>query len=192
MMNSQSTNTHCMHTSWHTYTLVQHARQHAHRHADKWTAVYLQFHASEGVRSLSLQVKHLHALASNSPDELSLPLCNRSCRCMYSVSTAVAYQLRQNYYGLNNLFADFTDAKSLAEMLMRYVCLILIYAPCFPLSTRHKSQFSLASQELSVKIKYIAHRIRCPSCLLTATYQLKWDWISISAIQWQKKKNHEN
>lgn len=103
---------------------------------------------------------------------------------LYSISTAVAYQLGQYYYGINYLFADFTDAKSLAEMLMRYVCLILIYACCFPLSGEHKSQCSPELQCPSVKIKYIAHRIICcPSGLLTATYQLEWNWISISAIQ---------
>lgn len=86
-----------------------------------------------------------------------------------------ANQLGQCYYGINHLFADFTDAKSLAEMLMRYVCLILIYASWFPLSSGHKSQCSPELQYPSVKIKYIARWICCPSCLLTATYQLEWN-----------------
>lgn len=107
---------------------------------------------------------------------------SRTCQYLYSSFTA-AYQLGQNYYGINYPFADFTDAKSLAEMLMRYVCLILIYTWCFRLNCRHKSQCSLELQLLSVNIKYIAHRTCCLSCLLTATYQLKWNWISISAIQ---------
>lgn len=106
---------------------------------------------------------------------LSLPFCKRKLlviiQCFFF--TAVAYQLGQYYYGINYLFAEFTDAKSLAEMLMRYVCLILIYARCFPLSSGHKSQCSPELQYLSLKIKYIAHTICCPSCLLTASYQLK-------------------
>lgn len=114
---------------------------------------------------------------------LSLPFCKRSCQWLYSISTALAYQLRHYYFGINYLFADFTDAKSLAEMLMRYVCLILIHAHCFPLSSGHKSQCSPELQYLSVKIKYITHRKCCPSCLLTATCQPKWNWLSISAIQ---------
>lgn len=114
---------------------------------------------------------------------LSLPFCKWNCQWLYFISTAVAYQLGQYHCGINYLFADFTDAKSLAEMLMRYVCLILIYARCFPLSSEHKSQCSPELQCPSVKIKYIAPRICCPSCLLTATYQLEWNWISISAIQ---------
>lgn len=66
---------------------------------------------------------------------------------------------------------------------MRYVCLILIYACCFRLNCGHKSQCSPELQFLSVNIKYIAQRICCLSWFLTATYQLKWNWISISAIQ---------
>lgn len=42
--------------------------------------------------------------------------------------------MRLVYYSVNHVFADFADAKSLAEMLMRYVVLILICAHSFPFS----------------------------------------------------------
>lgn len=116
-------------------------------------------------------------------DMVSLPFSNCNCQWLYSFFTAVVYQRGHCVYGINVLFADFTDAKSLAEMLMRYVHLILIYASSFSLSSEHKSQCSPELQDPSVKIKYTAPQICSPSCLLTATYQLEWNWISISAIQ---------
>ncbi len=125
-------------------------------------------------------MKHLHV---NFFNMLSLLFCKSNCQWLCSISSAVAYQPEQCYYGINYLFADFTDAKSLAEMLMRYVRLILIYASCFPLSSEHKSLYGPELQYPSVKIKYTAHWISCPSCLLTPTYQLEWNWISISATQ---------
>ena len=116
-------------------------------------------------------------------DIVSLPFSNCNCQWLYCIFTAVVYQRGHCDYGINVLFADFTDAKSLAEMLMRYVHLILIYASSFSLSSEHKSQCSPELQDPSVKIKYTAPQISRPSCLLTATYQLEWNWISISAIQ---------
>lgn len=44
------------------------------------------------------------------------------------------------YYGVNDLSADFTDAKSLAEMLMRYVGFTLTSAGSVLLNRKHKSE----------------------------------------------------